>query len=73
LKTVTFAGDSRVDVKDVPTPDLRPGEVPVKVGASAICGSEMKCYRVPDSLSGNRGHKMVGEVVERRSDTGPAR
>ena len=73
MKTVTFAGDSRVEVKDVPAPDLQPGEVLVKVGASAICGSEMKSYRAPDPLAGNPGHEMVGEVVESRSDTGPRR
>ena len=70
---VMYAGDSRVDVKDVPTPNLRSGEVFVKVGASAICGSEMKRYRAPDPLAGNSGHEMVGEVVESRGDTGPTR
>ena len=72
MKTVTFAGDSRIEVKDVTAPDLQPGEVLVKVGASAICGSEMKRFRAPDPLSGNPGHEIVGEVVQRRSDTGPS-
>ena len=63
---VTFAGESRVSVQDVPAPDLEPGEVLVKVGASAICGSEMKRYRSPDALAGNPGHEMVGEVVDSR-------
>jgi 2-desacetyl-2-hydroxyethyl bacteriochlorophyllide A dehydrogenase len=72
LRTVTFAGNSRVQVMDVPAPNLQPGEVLIKVGASAICGSEMKRYRAPDPLPGNPGHEIVGEVVESRSDTGPA-
>src|SRR3954452_22035936 len=72
LKTVAFAGNSRIEVKDVPAPDLQPGEVLIKVGASAICGSEMKRYRASDALAGNPGHEIVGEVVEGRNETGPA-
>ena len=64
MKMVTFAGDARVAVQDVRVPDLAPGEVLVKVGASAICGSEMKRYRAPDPLAGNPGHEMVGEIVD---------
>lgn len=64
MKTVTFTGNSSVAVDDVAVPGLRPGEVLVKVGASAICGSEMKSYRSPDARTGNPGHEMVGEVVD---------
>ena len=52
-------------------PELRPGEVLVKVGASAICGSEMKSYRGPHAWAGNPGHEMVGEVVDSRGGAAP--
>ena len=71
MKSVAFAGNSRVQLSDVPRPELRHDEVLVKVGASAICGSEMKRYRGPDALAGNAGHEMVGEVVESRNGSAP--
>ncbi len=64
MKRVVFAGNSRVDVQDAPVPEPKPGEVLIRVEASAICGSEMKRYRGPDALPGNPGHEMVGEVVD---------
>lgn len=72
MQRIVFAGDSRVDVREAPTPQPNVGEVLIRVGASAICGSEMKRYRAPDALPGNPGHEMVGEVVESRGDNGPA-
>jgi 2-desacetyl-2-hydroxyethyl bacteriochlorophyllide A dehydrogenase len=71
MQTVVFTGNSRVAVRDAPQPGPGPGEVLIRVGASAICGSEMKRYYAPDPLQGNPGHEMVGEVVETRSDSGP--
>ena len=71
MQTVVFMGNSRVETHDAGCPEPAPGEVLIRVGASAICGSEMKRYRAPDPLRGNPGHEMVGEVVETRSDTGP--
>lgn len=71
MRRVVFTGNSTIDIDDVPTPEPGPGEVLVKVGASAICGSEMKRYRGPEAMSGNPGHEIVGEVVETRASTAP--
>ena len=71
MQTVVFMGNSRVETRDVPSPEPGPGEVLIRVGASAICGSEMKRYRAPEPLHGNPGHEMVGEVIETRSENGP--
>jgi 2-desacetyl-2-hydroxyethyl bacteriochlorophyllide A dehydrogenase len=71
MKRVVFEGNSRIGVDDVPVPGLQPGDVLVKVGASAICGSEMKRVRNPEPLAGNSGHEMVGEVVETGTSFGP--
>ena len=72
MKAVTFAGNSRVNVRDVAMPTPKPGEVLVKVAASAICGSEMKSYRQSEPLAGNPGHEMVGVVEENRGGNGVA-
>jgi threonine dehydrogenase-like Zn-dependent dehydrogenase len=69
--TVTFAGNSRIEVKEVPIPEPKPDEVLLKVGASAICGSEMKRFRAPEPLASNPGHEIVGTVVDNRGGRGP--
>lgn len=71
MQRVVFAGNSTVDIDDVPTPEPGPGEVLVKVTASAICGSEMKRYHSPEAMPGNPGHEIVGEVVASRASTTP--
>ncbi|MCC7022130.1 MAG: zinc-binding dehydrogenase [Thermomicrobiales bacterium] len=63
MKRVVFAGNSRVTVDDVAVPEPGPGDVLVRVGASAICGSEMKSYHSPSAWPGNTGHEIVGEVA----------
>jgi threonine dehydrogenase-like Zn-dependent dehydrogenase len=72
MKAVTFAGNSRVEVQDLPAPVLQPGQVLVRIAASAICGSEMKSYRHAEPFAGNPGHEMVGVVAETRGGNGPA-
>jgi threonine dehydrogenase-like Zn-dependent dehydrogenase len=72
MKAVTFAGNSRVEVQDLPAPVLQPGQVLVRIAASAICGSEMKSYRHAEPFAGNPGHEMVGVVAENRGGNGPA-
>jgi threonine dehydrogenase-like Zn-dependent dehydrogenase len=71
MQTVVFEGHSRVAVRDMPVPEAGPGQVLVRVGASAICGSEMKRYRGPDPLPSNPGHEMVGTVVDNPGGQGP--
>lgn len=71
MLSVTFSGNSKVEVKELPIPELKAGEVLVKVGASAICGSEMKRYRGPDAMASNPGHEIVGTVVDNPSGKGP--
>jgi threonine dehydrogenase-like Zn-dependent dehydrogenase len=72
MKALTFAGNSRVEVQDLPAPVLQPGQVLVRIAASAICGSEMKSYRHAEPFAGNPGHEMVGVVAETRGGNGPA-
>ena len=71
MKAIVFDGSSRVTVRDVPVPEAKAGQVLVEVGASAICGSEMKGYRGPEAHTSNPGHEIVGTVVENPSGQGP--
>ena len=72
MKAVEMYGDSRVEVIDIPEPEVRDNWVIVKVIASTICGTELRSYRHGErdfnSHSYNSGHEAAGVVVK----TGPA-
>lgn len=72
MQTVVFEGNSTVSVQSRPVPKPTAGEVLIQVGASAICGSEMKTYRGPAGHASNPGHEIVGTVVENPGGQGPA-
>jgi threonine dehydrogenase-like Zn-dependent dehydrogenase len=64
MRGVVFAGNSKVDVRDFPDPEPEPGEVAIRVAVSAICGSELHPYRIPEGSQGAiPGHEIVGLVV----------
>lgn len=71
MLAVTFPGNSRIAVEEMPLPVPRAGEVLVKTGASVICGSEMKRYYSPEGLDEVPGHEMAGTVVENPGGVGP--
>lgn len=67
MKAVVLPGDMSVEVRDLPDPEPRPGEVVVRVRASAICGSDMSALR-GDQVVGEKpehlvpGHEIAGVV-----------
>jgi propanol-preferring alcohol dehydrogenase len=61
---VRFLGNSKVEIADIPDPEVGEGDVLVKVKASAICGSEMGRYRAPEPMDGNPGHEVMGVVAD---------
>jgi len=63
MKAAFFAGQGRVEVREVPRPEPGPGEVLLRVRASGLCGSELHAYRGQRSSEDIPGHEMVGEVV----------
>lgn len=68
---VYLPGDSSVEIRDVPEPELTPGTVLVGVRASTICGSDIRAiYREhaqgdPAEMYQNviAGHEPAGEVL----------
>ena len=68
MKAVTWHGKSDVRVDKHPDPKLLdPGDVIIKVTATAICGSDLHLYDgyMPTMESGDiLGHEPMGEVVE---------
>src|SRR5262245_5957686 len=62
---VRFLGEERIAVE--PQAPLRPGpgEVLVRVEASALCGSELHAYRGAAGYpTGNPGHEAAGIIVD---------
>ncbi len=68
MKTAVYHNNNDIRIEDRPKPQIKDGELLVKVKASGICGTDlMEWYRIkkaPRVL----GHEMAGEIVESRSD-----
>lgn len=68
MKTAVYYNNNNIRIEDRPKPEIKDGELLVKVRASGICGTDlMEWYRIkkaPRVL----GHEMAGEIVGSRSD-----
>lgn len=68
MLAVMLEPDHRLDLKEVPEPELRgPGEVLVRVTTTAICGSDLHAKHglIPGLGPGTiMGHEFVGEIAE---------
>ncbi|MFZ3059561.1 MAG: alcohol dehydrogenase catalytic domain-containing protein [Candidatus Methanoperedens sp.] len=67
MKTAVYYNNNDIRIEDRPKPEIKNGEILVKVKASGICGTDlMEWYRIkkaPRVL----GHEMAGEIVESKS------
>jgi len=69
---VIFPGGKKVEVREFPIPQLKTGEVLVKIKASAICRSDMSLYYGNPVVGGEAaktgaiipGHEPAGQVVQ---------
>ncbi len=68
MKTAVYYNNNDIRIEERPRPDLKSGELLVRVRASGICGTDlMEWYRIkkaPRVL----GHEMAGDIIESRSD-----
>lgn len=68
MKVAVYYNNKDIRIEERPKPEIKDGEILVKVRASGICGTDlMEWYRIkkaPRVL----GHEMAGEIVESRSD-----
>jgi 2-desacetyl-2-hydroxyethyl bacteriochlorophyllide A dehydrogenase len=65
MRAAYFRGDQVIDLVDVPRPELKPGELLIKVAANGVCGSDRKILRGGFELI--PGHEVSGTVVEATS------
>lgn len=68
MKIAVYHNNNDIRIEERPKPEIKNGEILVKVKASGICGTDlMEWYRIkkaPRVL----GHEMTGEIVESRSN-----
>ncbi|MBN1673339.1 MAG: zinc-binding dehydrogenase [Kiritimatiellae bacterium] len=67
MKAAFFAGNGTLEIRDVPTPELRDGHVLVRIESAALCGSDLRLYRAKQAHPSIEGHENAGVVVESRS------
>ena len=63
-----FRGPGELEVAEIPTPEIGPDEVLVKVGANTVCGTDLRILRGEKTKGIDRnvviGHEMAGHVAE---------
>lgn len=70
MEVLEWTGTRRMEVKSLPVPEARAGEVLVQVDSVGICGSELEAYlgvspaRQPPLVL---GHELCGTVVDSQS------
>jgi threonine dehydrogenase-like Zn-dependent dehydrogenase len=72
MKGVVFPGNKKVEVREFPIPTPGPGEVLIRLKASAICRSDMSLYYGNPVVGGDAartgeiipGHEPAGQVVQ---------
>lgn len=68
MQALVFNGPNKLEVANVPQPQVEAGELLIKVAACLICGTDMRIYRgkktrgvrIPSIL----GHEFAGQVVQ---------
>ena len=63
MRAVWQVGREQVEVREIPMPSPGPGEVLVRIAASALCGSELGAHR-QDRDGPNGGHEAAGVVAQ---------
>ncbi len=67
MKALMYVGPEKVEIQDVPTPALQPGQVLLKIAATGICGSDVHGFlghserRKPGLIL---GHEAVATVAD---------
>jgi threonine dehydrogenase-like Zn-dependent dehydrogenase len=71
MQAAYLPGNSTVELKSVPVPTPGHGEVLIRIKASTICGSDIRCIyhehlgRGPEGYQGViAGHEPCGQIVE---------
>lgn len=70
MKAAVLTGPATIEVIEVPVPEIKPGEILIKVSACGVCGSDIHMWKagkgwskkpIPDF---HMGHEFCGTVVD---------
>jgi threonine dehydrogenase-like Zn-dependent dehydrogenase len=67
MKAAMWTGPERFEFQDIPVPELRTGEVLIRVRAVGVCGTDLHIWRgaIPDRVPPLLlGHEMSGEIIQ---------
>ena len=66
MKAIKYHGPGKVEVADIPKPEVGPGQVLVEVKYCGICGTDVHAYSMPGIFDWELvlGHEAVGFVRE---------
>ena len=68
MKAAVLAGPKQIEVKQVPVPALKPGEIEIKVSACGVCGSDVHMWKSGKGWAEQdgdfwMGHEFCGVVT----------
>ena len=67
MKNILFKGNGKISLADFPVPELKDGQVLVKIKSAAICGSDMKKYFADKANPLVEGHENSGVVEDTKA------
>ena len=65
MKAAVLQGPRKIEIEDIPDPEVEPDGIVVKVRASGICGSDLHPYKLSSTkmVLGHESSAGVPEVV----------
>ena len=70
MKAGVLTGPQRVEIRQVPVPEMAPGMLKIRVSACGVCGSDIHMWKAgkgwsPEPIADfHMGHEFCGEVVD---------
>ena len=68
MKAAVLVGAKQIEIKEVPVPTVRPGDIEIKVTACGVCGSDIHMWKAGQGWGKNMqdfimGHEFCGVVT----------
>ncbi len=69
MKAAVFLEPGRIEVQDIPIPEVGPDDVLVRVRAASICGTDLRIFKhghfkLPAGTPRVLGHEVAGEIAD---------
>lgn len=60
MKAAVLAGPKQIEIKEEPIPELKPGEIEIKVSACGVCGSDVHMWKSGKGWGNQEGDFYMG-------------